>query len=49
LTAPAITVSLAKATGSYQSGLLLAAVFVALAALLLYWLKRTDQTLAQLQ
>ena len=47
--APAITGTLAKASGSYQSGLLLAAGFVALAALLLYWLKRTDQTLAQLQ
>lgn len=47
--APAITGTLAKATGSYQTGLLLAAGFVALAALLLYWLKRTDQTLAQLQ
>lgn len=46
--APAITGSLAKATGSYQLGLLLAAGFVALAALLLYWLKRTDQTLARL-
>ncbi|GGW65951.1 YbfB/YjiJ family MFS transporter [Alishewanella tabrizica] len=46
--APAITGSLAKATGSYQFGLLLAAGFVALAALLLYWLKRTDQTLARL-
>ncbi|EHR40987.1 MULTISPECIES: YbfB/YjiJ family MFS transporter [Alishewanella] len=47
--APAITGVLAKATGSYQPGLLLAAGFVALSALLLYWLKRTDQTLAQLQ